>query len=237
MTSSQSLNRLKANVDAVRRRMEAACQRAGRSASDVTLVAVTKYVSVEVAARLPELGIRDLGESRPQELWHKASALPDVRWHLIGHLQRNKVDSTIPLTSLIHSVDSERLLVAIQAAASQQNRPVPVLLEVNVSGESAKQGFAPSDVPSVLARFTTRFPQLSLRGLMTMAPLSADPEQVRPVFRELRRLRDQWRGDFPLVGSLAELSMGMTQDFEVAIEEGATMVRVGSALFEGCLFQ
>lgn len=233
MTPAEPLSRLQINLAAVRRRIAAACDRAGRSNSEVTLVAVTKYISADLAAHLPRFGLHDLGESRPQELWHKAKAIPDARWHLVGHLQRNKVEATLPVAFLIHSVDSERLLVELQRAADKLALTVAILLEINVSGESAKHGFAPSEVPTILPEFPDRFPRLRLQGLMTMAPVSDDPERVRPIFRELRRLRDEWATRFPRLGPLPHLSMGMTQDFEVAIEEGATLVRIGSALFEG----
>ncbi|MCX7701269.1 MAG: YggS family pyridoxal phosphate-dependent enzyme [Gemmataceae bacterium] len=233
MTPAEPLSRLQANIDSVRRRIAAACDRVGRSTAEVTLVAVTKYVSADLAAHLPRLGIHDLGESRPQELWHKAKAIPHARWHLVGHLQRNKVEATLPLACLIHSVDSERLLVELQRAADKLAITVAILLEINVSGESAKHGFAPAEVPPLLPQFPDRFPRLRMQGLMTMAPISDEPERVRPVFRDLRRLRDEWARQFPALGPLPHLSMGMTQDFEVAIEEGATLVRIGSALFEG----
>lgn len=225
--------RLHSNLEAVQQRMAAACRRVGRSVDEVRLVAVTKYVDAATASWLVECGVSDLGESRPQELWRKAQAIPQAAWHLIGHLQRNKVAATLPLVHLIHSVDSERLLVALDETARQQTRRCSILLEVNVSGEKAKQGFSPDAVPEILRDFPNRFRNLDLRGLMTMAPLCEDPESTRPVFRRLRALRDDWVHLFPAVGALRELSMGMTQDFEVAIEEGATLVRIGSALFEG----
>ena len=229
MTSAETRELLKRNLSALEQHIDAACRRAGRQRTDVTLVAVTKYVSPEVAAVLPELGILDLGESRPQELWRKAKALPkDVRWHLVGHLQRNKIVPTLPLVHLIHSVDSVRLLEALDAEARAQSRKIDVLLELNLSREPQKHGFEPSAIVPELGQFAN----LSIRGLMTMAAETTDAEAARPVFAELRRLRDQWRHAFP---GLTELSMGMTNDFEIAIEEGATLVRIGSALFEGLI--
>jgi pyridoxal phosphate enzyme (YggS family) len=215
---------------AVHDRIAAACARSGRSRAEVTLVAVTKTVSTEVAAVLPELGVLDLGESRPQELWRKSSAITNVRWHLIGHLQRNKIDRTIPLVSLVHSVDSERLLAALSEFGVKRGSPVPVLLEVNCSREEAKGGFAPDAIPP-LADTLMSLSGVRIDGLMTMAAYHDDPELCRPTFVELRAIRDDLRTRTGL--PLPHLSMGMSHDFEVAVEEGATFVRVGSTLFEG----
>jgi pyridoxal phosphate enzyme (YggS family) len=224
---------VEANLRRVRERIAAACARAGRPPDDVTLVVVTKSVGPEIAALLPELGVRDLGESRPQALWAKAAALsPAVRWHLVGHLQRNKVDRTLPLVYLTHSVDSLRLLDAIESEAERLGRVADVLVEVNVSGEAAKAGFGPSELPAVGER-AAQLRHVRVHGLMTMAPLSHDPEDARPTFTGLRELRDGLRREFASPHRLEHLSMGMTGDFEVAIEEGATMVRIGTALFEG----
>jgi PLP dependent protein len=224
---------LESRLEHVEERIRAACERGGRARSDVTLVAVTKSVSAEVAALLPGLGIVDLGESRPQELWHKAELLPaTVRWHQIGHLQRNKVERTLSLATLVHSVDSERLLTAIEEEAARQQRLVEVLLEVNTSRESSKHGFAPDDLVEA-AQHCGGLKQVRIVGLMTMAAPFEDPQQARPAFVELRRLRDRLQQVFAPPHPLRQLSMGMTNDFEVAIEEGATLVRVGTALFEG----
>jgi pyridoxal phosphate enzyme (YggS family) len=179
---------------------------------------------------LPELGVRDLGESRPQELWKKQAAIPAARWHLIGHLQRNKIDKTIPLVSLTHSVDSERLLAALHEFGTKRGEPVPVLLEVNCSREEAKGGFRPEDLTAVGDRAVS-LAGVRLEGQMTMAALYDDPEWSRPTFAELRELRDQLRRRTGL--PLTHLSMGMSNDFEIAVEEGATLVRVGTTLFAG----
>jgi len=222
------------NLRAVTERVRAACRRAGRSADEVTLVAVTKTVPAEVAALLPGLGVLDLGESRPQELWRKAAALTTaVRWHLIGHLQRNKVERTLPLVHLIHSVDSARLLAAVEEEAARQGRAVEVLLEVNASRETQKHGFAPEEVRG-LAEQVIGLRQVRIVGLMTMAALQENPERCRPTFAALRELRDRLRGEWGPPHTLHHLSMGMTNDFEVAVEEGATLVRIGTALFQGC---
>ena len=216
-------------LSAVRARIEDACRRVGRDPGEVTLVAVTKTVSVEVAALAAELGVRNLGENRPQELWKKAAAVPAARWHLIGHLQRNKLDRTVPLVTLIHSVDSERLLEALDAFGRNRGTPVPLLLEVNCSREAAKGGFSPADVPALGDRLAART-GVEVRGLMTMAAYSDDPENARPAFAELRQLRDALRTRTGL--ALPDLSMGMSGDFEVGVEEGATFVRIGTTLFE-----
>jgi pyridoxal phosphate enzyme (YggS family) len=216
-----------ASVDA---RIAAACRRAGRERSAVALVAITKTTSARVAALLPDLGTRDLGESRPQELWRKAEAVPAARWHLVGHLQRNKIDRTVPLVTLIHSVDSPRLLDALDAFGRKRGSPVPVLIEVNCSREPAKGGFAPEEVPALGDRVMS-LEGVRVDGLMTMAALHDDPERCRPTFAELRGLRDRLRAATGL--PLPHLSMGMSNDFEVAVEEGATLVRIGTMLFEG----
>ena len=215
---------LSERLASVRGRIADACRRAGRSPDSVTLVAVTKTVSPAVAAVALDLGMTDLGENRPQELWKKSAALHAARFHLIGHLQRNKIDRTVPLTHLVHSVDSERLLDALDAFGRSRNRAVPILLEVNCSREASKGGLSP-DALLALSDKALSLTGVSVRGLMTMAAYHDDPELCRPAFAELRRLRDRL--------GLAELSMGMSNDFEVAIEEGATLVRVGTTLFEG----
>jgi hypothetical protein len=224
------MTRLRDRLGAVEERIRNACRRAGRDRSGVTLVAVTKTVSAEVAAELPKLGVLDLGENRPQELWRKAALLPAVRWHLIGHLQRNKVEQTLPLVYSIHSLDSERLLTAMEEAAGKQRCRVPVLLEVNVSGESSKHGFTPEEVLLMAPRLAG-LQSAQVRGLMTMAPLEEDPERCRPVFAGLRQVRDRLQRELGEIHPLSDLSMGMSNDFEVAIEEGATLVRLGSVLF------
>jgi len=228
------MTRLADNLAEVRGRIAAAARRGSRRADDVTLVAVTKSVSAAIVRALVMLGCRDLGESRPQELWAKAEALADlpVRWHFIGHLQRNKVERTLPLVSLVHSADSLRVVAAIDQTAAAMGRIVPLLLEVNISGEQSKHGFAPDALTQCLSE-AAALPNVQIRGLMGMAGLAGGLEQARRDFRALRELRDRLRKlETPGV-SLDELSMGMSGDFEVAVEEGATLVRVGSALFEG----
>jgi PLP dependent protein len=217
----------------VEQRLLAALRRSGRSRRDVTVVAVTKTVGPAVAALLPMLGVYDLGENRPQELWRKAAQLPNsIRWHLIGHLQRNKIDRTLPLVVRIHAIDSVPLLEAIEAEASRRRLAVEVLLEVNASGEASKFGFLPAAVPG-LAEAINALHWVHVGGLMTMAAPEADPERTRPTFALLRQLRDGLRPAVNPVHPMNQLSMGMSNDFEVAVEEGATMVRLGTVLFEG----
>jgi pyridoxal phosphate enzyme (YggS family) len=226
-------SRLRQRLEALEKRIRAACARAGRARGEVTLVGVTKTVPAATAARLPGLGVHDLGESRPQELWHKAAAVPGpVRWHLVGHLQRNKVERTLPLVHLLHSADSRRLLAALDEEAGRRGLTPEVLLEVNASREANKHGFAPEDVPG-LAADIARLQHIRVRGLMTMAAFEEDPERCRPTFRRVRELRDRLRHELGPPHALEHLSMGMTNDFEVAVEEGATLVRIGTALFEG----
>ncbi|MBX3437638.1 MAG: YggS family pyridoxal phosphate-dependent enzyme [Planctomycetaceae bacterium] len=213
--------------------MADAVRRAGRHEADVRLVAVTKYARLDWIRELLHCGCRVLGESRPQQFVQRVADVESpVEWHFIGHLQRNKARLVVPHAGVIHSVDSLRLLERINQIAVETRVTPQVLLEVNVSGESTKQGF----VPETLEREWSQLVELSpvpLAGLMTMAPAYDDPEQARPVFRALRQLRDHLVTRSPVEVSLGELSMGMSGDFEVAIEEGATLVRVGSALFEG----
>ena len=230
--------RITANLKSVQDRIVAAVRRAGRKPDDVKLVAVTKYVDVAVAGALVAAGCRDLGESRPQELWEKAelfasSDMP-VNWHLIGHLQRNKAAKTVPLTSLIHSGDSLRILQAIDEAAKTSSRRAGVLLEINISGDATKHGFALEEIEPALSKIAS-MPNIDVRGLMAMASREGDLDQARTEFAKLRELRDYLRTAAPAKVHLDELSMGMSGDFEVAIEEGATIVRVGSALFEGAI--
>jgi len=222
---------LRRNLETIEGRMRAACQRAGRPRGDVTLIAVTKTVSADVAAMWPELGVADLGESRPQELWHKATVVPaGIRWHMIGHLQRNKVERTLPLVAMVHSVDSLRLLQAIDQVAEKQGCLAEVLLEVNASGEASKHGFAPDELLGLTSQIQA-CKNVHKIGLMTMAAPTDDPEDARSTFLALRELRDKLGIGF---GSwLPHLSMGMSDDFEVAVEEGATLVRIGTALYEG----
>jgi hypothetical protein len=226
--------RIADNLAQVRGRMAAAAERGGRRSDAVTLVAITKSTPVDVAAALVEAGCTRLGESRPQELWTKAAALanPAILWHLVGHLQRNKIRRTLPLLALIQSVDSPRLLAALDAEAAALGRPLDVLLEVNIALAITKTGLEPDKLEPLLEKVAD-FGHISVRGLMGMASLADGQGAARRDFARLRELRDRLAKKFDPQLPLAELSMGMSGDFEVAIEEGATLVRVGSALFEG----
>jgi pyridoxal phosphate enzyme (YggS family) len=235
------------NLHRVQERIARAAESAGRRADEITLVGVTKYVGTQEAAELATAGCLDLGESRPQELWKKADELKraagfistvptatPIRWHLIGHLQRNKVARTLPLVTLIHSVDSKRLLAAIhEAHAESANNPPPasLLLEVNTSGESAKHGLRPDEVEPLLAA-APDYPRVAIRGLMTMAALEGGQATAARNFAMLRELRDRLQPNAPSSVLLNYLSMGMSADFEIAIREGATIVRIGSLLWE-----
>jgi len=227
--------RIEENYRAVRQRIEAACRRVGRDPASVMLVAVTKYAELEWVRALVDLGVVELGESRPQQLAARSQELSaPVHWHLIGHLQRNKVRAVLPLTELIHSADSLRLLEAIERIADELDLRPRVLIEVNLTGEEAKHGFREDELESAWSD-VLRFEGIRVEGLMTMAKYSDDPEEARPVFARLRALRDRLERACPADSRVAlpALSMGMTGDFEVAVEEGATIIRIGSALWEG----
>lgn len=216
-------------LQAVRERMESACARAGRDPGGARLVAVSKTHGPDRVREAVECGLTVFGESKVQEAQAKIPQCPGrLSWHLVGHLQRNKAAVAAQLFDYIHSVDSARLLEAVDRASAEAGKVMPVLLEVNVSGESSKFGLAPADVPALLAR-ANELDNVEVRGLMTMPPFTEDPAEARPWFRRLRELRDAWRGETGF--ALDELSMGMTHDLEIAIEDGATWVRVGTALF------
>ncbi len=222
------------NFHRIRERVARAAEQSGRSASNVQLVAVTKYVDAELTAALLNAGADQLGESRPQQLWEKAKCptLQEANWHMIGHLQRNKVRRTVPLVGLIHSVDSQRLMTAIDETARDAGMRSRVLLEVNTSGDAAKHGLTADELQE-LASQLANFPHVDVRGLMTMAARDGGTTVASRNFVALRELRDQLAVDLPAGTTLNELSMGMSHDFEEAIREGATLVRIGSLLTEG----
>jgi pyridoxal phosphate enzyme (YggS family) len=226
--------RIAENLAHVRGRMAEAAARSGRRPGEVALIAVTKYAGEPAVRAVAEAGCRLLGESRPQQLWDRAARLADldVEWHLIGHLQRNKVRRTLPLLRMLHSADSPALLATVDRHAAELGLVVPALLEVNVSGEPAKHGFAPDAVGPCLEELAG-LAHVAIRGLMCMAGLEGGPDAARRDFAALRQLRDRLRAGCPANVGLDELSMGMSGDYEAAIEEGATLVRVGSALFAG----
>lgn len=225
---------LSTNLASVRERIAAAAERSGRTPADVSLVAVCKYVSSDLTAAMAEAGCLEIGESRPQQLWTKFETLKSlpIQWHMIGHLQRNKVKRTIEQVSLLHSGNSLRLLNAVNIAAGEAARQLPILLQVNISREPNKHGFNPETLASHLPEIGS-LQHIQVRGLMTMATLDGGEAQARHDFCQLRELRDTLRAQCPPSIHLHELSMGMSGDFEIAIEEGATIVRVGSALFDG----
>jgi len=212
----------------VRRRIDAAAGRSGRTAEAVTLVAVSKTMSVEAIREAVAAGVTVLGENRVQEARDKIAALAGVaEWHLVGHLQTNKAKLAVGLFQRIHSLDSVRLAEELERHAREAGRQVRCLIQVNVGGEEQKSG-APESGVRPLLEAANRLPHILVEGLMAIPPFLSDPEAIRPYFRRLRLLRDELaREGF----SLPDLSMGMTQDFEVAIEEGATLVRVGTAVF------
>jgi len=225
---------IRQNLQEVRGRIADAAGRSGRLPEEIVLVAITKYADASAARILFEAGCHDLGESRPQELWRKADALRDlpIRWHLVGHLQTNKLRRTLPLVTLIHSVDSSRLLTEIDRLAAELQRRAPVLIEVKISGDESKHGFTMDEGSTALEQSAT-LEHVQIRGLMGMTSREGDLGSARREFAALREVRDRLRPSVPDRVSLDELSMGMSEDFEVAIAEGATLVRVGSRLFEG----
>lgn len=230
--------RIRDNIAALRDRIATACGLAGRDPAGVRLVAVTKYVTAEITRLVLEAGVTDLAESRPQAIWSKAASLadarPPARWHLVGHLQRNKVRRTLPLLTMLQSLDSLRLLEQIAAeTAPRAAVPLEVLVEVNLGDDPGRSGAAPAEVPA-LVRAAATTAGLRLVGLMGMAghPDAAGADARRD-FARLRGLRDAVAGELADPTTLVELSMGMSGDFEEAILEGATLVRIGSAIFEG----
>jgi PLP dependent protein len=205
-------------------KIKTASLKAGRSLDEITLIAVTKHHPLEEILPIYEEGIINFGESRVQEALPKMEDAPKfIHWHLIGHLQKNKVKKVIGKFHLIHSVDSLELAESLSRASGEGGITTNILLQVNVSGEAAKQGLSREEWEKV-KREVCSLPHLKIEGLMTMAPLTEDVDLIRRVFRDLRKMRDVW--------GLKHLSMGMSHDFEIAIEEGATLLRIGSAIFE-----
>ncbi len=233
--SPSRTEKIRQNYQQVLGELAAAASAAGRASRDVRLVAVTKYVGTADAVALVEAGCFDLGESRPQVIWEKAASLPpSVRWHLIGHLQRNKVRRTLPQIHLLHSLDSMRLTEALEREAISLDISVAVLLEIQIARDASKTGMPPGEAQAWLERYVSEEQlrqRVQLKGLMGMSSLGADESQVRSEFAFLRTQMETWNQRFGL--EMRELSMGMSQDFALAIAEGSTMVRIGSRLFEG----
>ena len=225
------MSEIRDNLEIVRRRIEEACQRAGRDASEVTLIAVSKTKPVPMLEEAYEGGARDFGENKVQEIQAKYGSLPDdVRWHMIGHLQRNKVHQVLGKAVLIHSVDSLRLARQIEEEAAKKNMEVDILLEINVAKEESKYGFFLEEAEAAIREIST-YPQVHYGGLMTIAPFVENPEENREIFKKLYEFAvDIGRKNIDNV-TMDVLSMGMTGDYEVAVEEGATMVRVGTGIF------
>jgi pyridoxal phosphate enzyme (YggS family) len=223
------------NLEQVNEDIAKACARVGRTRDSVALVAVTKYADWPWVEALVKLGLQNLGESRPQQLLERSELLdssPNVHWHLIGHLQRNKVRPMLGRVFRFHSADSFKLLDRMELLAAELDVSPKVLLEVNLSGEASKDGFAAVELESQWQALT-KFSRVQITGLMTMAPYTIDEDVIRDVFRNLRQLRDHLETQSEGKLSMPELSMGMSHDFEIAIEEGATHIRIGSRLFEG----
>ncbi len=218
----QRLEEIRSNLQAVDQRVDEACRRAGRSRADVTLVAVTKTFPADAVAAAIAAGATDVGENRVQEARDKKPLVSSpARWHLVGHLQSNKAKDAVRLFDVIHSIDSSSLAGKVAAAAAAIGKKQTVLIEVNIGREEQKSGVLPEDVPA-LCREVGALASLDLAGLMAIPP-QGEPQETRRWFRDLKRMRDDC--------GLAQLSMGMTDDFEVAVEEGATIIRVGRAIF------
>jgi hypothetical protein len=219
------------NLAEVQRRIREACVRSGRSEDDVTLIAVSKTKPLEDLQTAYAAGSRNFGENKVQEIVLKAPQMPqDTRFHMIGHLQRNKVRQVLPLVKLIHSVDSLRLAEQIEADAAKAGLDIDILLEVNVAGEESKFGLAPEEVEETARRISS-LSHVHIRGLMTIAPFVDDPEDNREIFKKLYQLAVDIRSKNIDNIDMSVLSMGMTGDYEVAVEEGATMIRVGTGIF------
>ncbi len=222
---------IKEQLEEVRERVNAACLRAGRDPKSVTLIAVSKTKPAQAVQEAYEAGARDFGENKVQEILQKQPALPqDIRWHMIGHLQRNKVHQVIGKAVLIHAVDSLRLAEQIEQEAAKRNLDVDVLLEINVAKEESKYGFFLEDAEEAIRRISA-LPHVHIRGLMTIAPFVENPEENRGIFQKLYQFSVDINDKNIDNVTMGVLSMGMSGDFEVAIEEGATMVRVGTSIF------
>jgi pyridoxal phosphate enzyme (YggS family) len=254
MVSPDPVECLQRNVARVRATIAEASGRVGRDPRSVCLVAVTKYIEPPLIRALLAAGVCELGENRVQQLVARAAQLgarpapwpdpspappaasrdrpPTPRWHMIGHVQRNKVKALLPGARILHAVDSVRLATEVDQVAARLNLSVDALLEVNVSGEASKFGVAPAELARMAAA-VQEYPRIRLRGLMTVTPLDPDPEHGRPYFRRLHELLEQLRQTGTVGPECVHLSMGMSQDYAVAVEEGATLVRIGSALYEG----
>jgi PLP dependent protein len=223
------MSQLAIAIGQVRRRLEEACLRCGRNSEEILLIAVTKTVAVDRIREAMQAGLTHFGENYLQEAEEKIKSLGQGNWHFIGHLQSRKARQAVPLFSMIETLDSRKLAEEINRQAQQAGTIMEVLFQVNEAGEASKSGLSPEAVPALLEE-SPAWTALRIRGFMTLPPYDPDPEKSRPWFRSLCRLRQQWQARFPHI-DLSHLSMGMSHDFEVAIEEGATIIRVGTALF------
>ena len=219
------------NLEQVRRNIVEACKAVNRDPSEVTLISVSKTKPVSMLQEAYDAGSRDFGENKVQEIMDKYPQLPsDIRWHMIGHLQRNKVKYIVDKVALIHSVDSLRLAETIENEAAKHNVTVPILIEVNVAQEESKFGLKTEEVLSLVESVAV-LPHINIKGLMTIAPYVEDPEENREIFRELKKLSVDIAAKNINNVNMSVLSMGMTGDYQVAVQEGATMVRVGTGIF------
>jgi hypothetical protein len=230
--SAPGLEAMKERVREVKSRIEAAARRAGRDPAAVTLIGASKTVDPELVRAALAAGVEIFGENRVQEAERKISAAPGGRWHLIGHLQRNKARRAVELFEMIQSLDSVRLAEVLDRIGQERGRPVDALVEVNLGGEATKSGFDPAELSFALDELAGR-PGLRILGLMTIPPFFDDPTLSRPFFRRLRELAHEYSRRGLPGASFGHLSMGMSGDYEVAVEEGATFVRIGTALFGG----
>ena len=222
---------LETQLKEVEAKIQAACDRAGRKREEVTLIAVSKTKPIEMLQEAYDLGVRVFGENKVQEITAKYDALPDdIHWHMIGHLQTNKVKYIIDKVSMVHSVDSVRLAEAIEKEAAKKDICMPVLIEVNVAGEESKFGLSVEEVLPFLEEISS-YEHLQVKGLMTIAPFVANPEENREVFQKLKKLSVDIAAKNINNVNMSVLSMGMTGDYQVAVQEGATMVRVGTGIF------
>ncbi|MGJ8454887.1 YggS family pyridoxal phosphate-dependent enzyme [Pseudothermotoga sp. U03pept] len=220
---------LSENLKKIKARIEDAARRARRDPNSVQLIAVVKEADLDAVQQIVHLGVKDLAENYAQQLVQKSRVLEGVNWHFIGRIQTNKIKYIVPICEYIHSVCRKEELLQIEKVASRHRKIQKILIEVNISHEKTKSGLDESQLEEVLD-FANTLEHVKVIGLMTMAPFTEDLTQIRSIFRELRRLRDFYQERYP---SIIHLSMGMTNDFEIAIEEGATMIRVGRAIFKG----
>jgi len=222
---------IRENVQFARNKIAEACRRSGRESEEIELVAITKTVDVEQINEAIEAGIRVVGENRVQEAWRKYQEVGEkAHWHMVGHLQTNKVKRVLQFAEMIHSVDSVYLAREIQTQAKKLDRTIEILIQVNTSGEESKFGLEPEATIGAIEEVST-LPNLKIKGLMTIGAFLPNPEDVRPCFKLLNDLKDRVNERGITSVEMGTLSMGMTNDFEIAIEEGSTMVRVGTAIF------